>query len=367
MERHLETRTFAVVLGVLLSANVARGASTEVAPIEGQEASTLRSLTGMRSLRHKKSGLEVRLLEADGSPFVAQDPVALYLVVTNNGTSDLKEHVWRLPRGVARVRTLSETVCGIDVRVVVDGPETQIPKASPRVLHLCFLIDGHLASTLYFSEETSKHPSSKAAHLAVVPAPRTASCDDVAGDVASNGMNLRSRWSYGWSPTLADAFSAYDLFGKGLPGVQGSQDVVFWYRRTNPSVFFNPTSSDNHFGNTVTLGPGQFGLHPGPVGEYSIVRWTTPSAGRYSIKSTFLGISGYGGATKTTVDVHVRQNGKDLAAGAGGINIDGAGNSFGFDSTLDLALGDTVDFAVGQGNGSYTNDSTALTARICKY
>lgn len=156
MEGHLKTQACAVVLSVFLSANVARGASTDVAPIEGQEASTLGLLTAMRSMRHKKSGLEVRLLEADGSASVAQDPVALYLVVTNNGTSDLQEHVWRLPRGVARVRSLSETVCGVDVRVEVDGPGEPIPKASPRVLHLCFLVDGHLASKLRFSEEASK-------------------------------------------------------------------------------------------------------------------------------------------------------------------------------------------------------------------
>jgi hypothetical protein len=155
MEKHPKRRAVAVVLAVLLSATVAR-ASTDVAPIEGQEASTLGLLTAMRSMRHKKSGLEVRLLEADGSASVAQDPVALYLVVTNNGTSDLQERVWRLPRGVARVRSLSETVCGVDVRVEVDGPGEPVPKASQRVLHLCFLTDGHLASKLRFSEGTSK-------------------------------------------------------------------------------------------------------------------------------------------------------------------------------------------------------------------
>ncbi len=85
---------------------------------------------------------------------MAHDPVALYLVVTNKGTSDLQEHVWRVPRGVARVRRLVETACGADVRVEVDGPGEPIPKATQRIFHLCFLADGHLAPQLRFSEDT---------------------------------------------------------------------------------------------------------------------------------------------------------------------------------------------------------------------
>ena len=97
------------------------------------------------------------MLEADGSASVAQDPIALFLVVTNNLTSDLKEHLWRLPRGVARVRSLSETSCGVDVYVDVDGPGEPTPKPVRRVFRLCFVSkEGHLMSKLQFSEETSK-------------------------------------------------------------------------------------------------------------------------------------------------------------------------------------------------------------------
>lgn len=78
-------------------------------------------------------------------------------MVTNNGTSDRQEHVWRLPRTVARVRTLSETTCGIDVRVDVDGADEPTPKVIPRLLHLCFLsADGHLSSKLQFDEGAAK-------------------------------------------------------------------------------------------------------------------------------------------------------------------------------------------------------------------
>jgi hypothetical protein len=65
---------------------------------EGPEGKVLGRVTGFHSVRHKKFGLEARLLEADGSPSVGENPVALYLVVTNNGTSDLVERVWHMPR-----------------------------------------------------------------------------------------------------------------------------------------------------------------------------------------------------------------------------------------------------------------------------
>jgi hypothetical protein len=158
MDQDFKMLACAAALGLLLSPMGANGASTEVAPIDGQQASTLGMVTGLRSIRHRKSGLEVRLLEADGSASVAEDPVALFLVVTNDGTSDLQKHIWRLPRGVDRVRKLSETACGVDVSVEVDGPGEPnpgkpSPKPIPRVFHLCFLTaNGQLLSKLQFSE-----------------------------------------------------------------------------------------------------------------------------------------------------------------------------------------------------------------------
>lgn len=149
---NLKTLVGAAALCLFLSPNRAIGGPIEVAPLDGREASILGQVTGVRSLQHKKSKLEARLLEADGSASVARDPISLFLVVTNNGTSDLEEHVWRLPRTVARVRALSETACGIDVRVDVDGPGEPTPKAVSRVLHLCFLSDGHLTSKLQVDE-----------------------------------------------------------------------------------------------------------------------------------------------------------------------------------------------------------------------
>jgi hypothetical protein len=123
--------------------------------LEGERWRTLGSITGVHSVQHKKSGLEVRLLEADGSASVAQDPVGLYLVVTNNGTSDAVEQTWRLRRGVARVKGLAATKCGADVRVDVDRitPDGEVRGTTPRILRLCFLdAKGTLEKELKVSE-----------------------------------------------------------------------------------------------------------------------------------------------------------------------------------------------------------------------
>jgi len=42
------------------------------------------------------------------------------LVVTNNGTSDLVARAWGIRRGVASVRGLTPSECGVDVQVEVD-------------------------------------------------------------------------------------------------------------------------------------------------------------------------------------------------------------------------------------------------------
>lgn len=117
---------------------VSAAATEEVA--EASNVSEFALVTGFHRVTHKASGFDVRLLEADGSASVAWDPVSLFLVVTNNGTSDNTQRIWRLPRGVERVRGMSPTTCGVDLRVDVDRIEdTVVAGRDAKVLHLCFL------------------------------------------------------------------------------------------------------------------------------------------------------------------------------------------------------------------------------------
>jgi hypothetical protein len=46
--------------------------------------------------------------------------------------------------------------------------------------------------------------------------------------------------------------------------------------------------------------------------------------------------------------------------------VGGGGNVFTYLGRVDVAAGDTRDFAVGYGNGYYTCDSTALDVSICR-
>jgi hypothetical protein len=115
-------------------------AAEEVA--EEPNVSALAMVTGFHRVNHKASGFEFRLLEADGSASVAWDPIALFVVVTNNGTADSEQRIWRLPRGVAHVRSLAPTSCGVDVRVDVDRiKDTLVVGTDSKLLRLCFLAE----------------------------------------------------------------------------------------------------------------------------------------------------------------------------------------------------------------------------------
>ena len=78
------------------------------------------AITGFHSVVHREVGLAVRVLEADGSASVAMDPVSLFVVGTNGGTTDLEAHVWLLPRTVAAVRDVVRSGCGVDIMADVD-------------------------------------------------------------------------------------------------------------------------------------------------------------------------------------------------------------------------------------------------------
>ena len=96
--------------------------------------------------------------------------------------------------------------------------------------------------------------------------------------------------------------------------------------------------------------PGRLATHPGPNGEYGVIRWIAPRDSQCTISATFDDIT----ELKTTTDVHVLHNGKSLFAG--GINIQGGGDRAQFQGSVPVKKGETLDFAVGQGNGNYGGD-----------
>ena len=176
---------------------------------------------------------------------------------------------------------------------------------------------------------------------------------DAAGDFSITG-NPNGAWSYGWSPTLGGAFTKDVSTRSGHP----HPELQSW---DGPISSFFPVISKNITNATVVVGtvtwqPGQMVNHPGPNGEYSVLRWTAPKAGEVEFSASF------SGADSTTTDVHVLFNETTIADCDGNVNGFGAGPTF--SQTLVVEIGDTIDFVVGFGNNGYSNDSTGVDALI---
>jgi alpha-galactosidase len=124
----------------------------------------------------------------------------------------------------------------------------------------------------------------------------------------------------------------------------------------------DPNVSCNQSNRTITMAgihwdPGRLSFHPGPKGEYSVVRWTAPAPGEYRLTAAFIGID-----EKTTTDVHVRHGVQSFFDGF--INLQGQGRHTEVVQTIAVKAGDVLDFVVGWGNGSYVSDSTGLEATL---
>jgi hypothetical protein len=162
--------------------------------------------------------------------------------------------------------------------------------------------------------------------------------------------------SYGYSTGLGTPFVVDTVASTGL-------GMSIWGPAAFPSVNANPGVYHNASGVATTgqivVPAGGISLHPGPVGQYAILRVTQSpitAAQTIDLTGSFWGqhIAG------TTTDVHVLQNGISVFNG----NVSGFGtpSNVPFSLTLTVNPGDNLDFAVGYGNGNHNADSTGLTA-----
>jgi hypothetical protein len=151
MTRMVAILSLASLLLIGAEARSAHGTSQEVVPLADQW-SPLAMITGFHSVPNR-AGWAIRVLEADGSASVAENPVALFIVATNGGTSNLRQNVWRLPEGVERVKRVAGSRCGVDIQAEVDNRDD--PAAGPKavVVKTCFIrANGELESRLRVEE-----------------------------------------------------------------------------------------------------------------------------------------------------------------------------------------------------------------------
>jgi hypothetical protein len=180
--------------------------------------------------------------------------------------------------------------------------------------------------------------------------PASAQVYDPAADFSPTS-NPNSVWSYGWSASLGSTLTLYPSHVKML-------NLDFWQIPPSgdnpPYVSHNGTTSTIVFASTATYPPGRLGLHPGPSGQYSVVRWTAPA-------NQHVGVSGmFSPLDSTTTDVHILKNGLSLLVGE--VN---PSSPVPFSLATDVAPGDIIDFAVGRGtNGTNFFDSTGLSTTI---
>ena len=182
---------------------------------------------------------------------------------------------------------------------------------------------------------------------------------NAAADFSLNS-NPNGVWTYGYSPTLGGPFVLNTNSGTTLAG---NPNFSYWGTNIGANatpVVFKNTAATNQQGGGANLDPGQIAFHPGPSGEFCIVRWTSPIAESILLNTIFTGRDNING---TTTDVHIFHNGGSLFDGL--VNGFGLGSGPSFATSLSVLQGDTIDFAVGIGsNGTYISDTTGLDATI---
>ncbi len=191
-------------------------------------------------------------------------------------------------------------------------------------------------------------------------------------DDFSTTQNPNGAWSYGWVSSLGGSMGLYNQINRLSTGVPewryGTDDAL-----PHGMLCKNITGAvvpDNY--SSQYWEAGMAGLHPGSGGDIATARWTASSTVLVTVSAVFSGLSWAGGGT--TTDVHVLRNGVSLFDGTVdgfvGRAAQGYSDAFGpsptqsFSTTMTVTAGDTLDFCVGFGNGSYAHDITGLAATV---
>ena len=193
-----------------------------------------------------------------------------------------------------------------------------------------------------------------------------ASVNELAGVVA----NPTGQWSYFYQAGSSGSSAEY---AAGTPVLYSAADHTNdWYSQSNgflkgyvhdfgynvPMVVTN-TSPDPAGQNTVYGAHVNFAellVHPGPPGSgghYDIVRWTAPATGTYAINSNWR--IAHGAAIVWGV---FQDHSSLLASGTS------TSTGTGYNASLSLNAGQTLDFIVGLAGGGFGGATTGINAKI---
>jgi hypothetical protein len=181
-------------------------------------------------------------------------------------------------------------------------------------------------------------------------------------------------WQYGYSSTESFEPAQFQLDKYADP----TGPVGFWHPSVSagpgpgwyPYIAYNETKQ-TQFGskNGWAVRSGEIAMEASNSGQYSLVRFVAPVAGTYKITARFEGI--HFGLSST--DVHVLHNRTSLLyaeiEGYGGDPafhpVQGTHPTAEYAGEVQLAINDTVTFAVGYGkNKTNSCDTTGLFAQI---
>jgi hypothetical protein len=160
----------------------------------------------------------------------------------------------------------------------------------------------------------------------------------------STRLNPNSAWSYGFTTSVGGPFTLDTISGStffsGEVGWFGP--ILGCCSPGYPLIVAQP----NVIPTVLDMGPGP--------SSYAVVRWTAPTRGRWDVVGQFSGTG------LTTGDVHVLRNGTPLFDSP----VNGS-QVAPFSLAIDVAPGDTIDFAAGPGpGGNNDSDPTGFSVTI---
>ncbi len=154
--------------------------------------------------------------------------------------------------------------------------------------------------------------------------------------------NPHAGWSGGWTASLGNTFHLYTTI----------------YSNAGGSAWIDPSQGTApYYGKVIvdTNGAlaGQSVMHPGSGGQHSVLRFTVPETGEYTLSSQFY--AGDRGNENITVLLNENSVQSLFSTSTNSNPI--------YDTTLFLIANDTVDFAIW---GEYTGGTTPLRVRFTK-